>query len=1027
MEDGALRRDQLIAQIRFALSQLPAHNGHHEFEEACRHLAYLRIAPNVVPATGPVSSGGDQGRDFETFHSYIAETLGRHGWFAGLVPAGPIAGICTLQSGSVAGKVLNDVGTICKSGQHPEKVVAFLGVDMPVAQRHDTVEKARQRHGVKLEILDANAISEQLAEHDTYWIAVSYLSLPEHYAPPRPSSEGPDEPEWYVELRAEWRKREDGPRSLAELFAVRDGLRRATFNPSTRHDLAFWLELVRPLAENGPDEDLRQRARYEVVVATIRALGDMRTADAFADAFLSDASAESDPARLEDAWVVLSYASTAASLGHSDLDLAMLSERRVLLRGRAAELLAQNPPRVRRSRLLQVAGRLALVPDAARLTATTGGSPASQVTMLDGPREPVPSEAGEALREIADVDEALAYWTELARLIPDTPLFPVEDFAEIVQYLAPALIDADGWRELVTAVDAAVSRVAGGGRAGEMCRDRAVVLRDNGRPLDALHELHRARVEWWTGDTLRGALLAMLFIAQLYRDLKLPMAAKQYALGAAGAAQSVGAEDVADLVPTGMLLAADISYQAGDWLTALEELEIGVIAMHALGQEEKPVAVEQAGRAAFNATMCLWGARSLCPELVAHVEDVLERVDLLELASDALDGEEPLTESEWRERSDRDLLGRPFGDAGERYSIRFAALGTRWTLSCDNQYAHVRATQRLAAALQVTLAELAAEDLCLLATDVGVSVSASAVPPDDVDRRVVAVPSNDGRRWEVELTDYESVDRTQESDETGRELQVTITRFLIDVSLLPLDDYFAVIDRALESGLSHKLVAGRPYDELAEIVLPDRFESTDRRRYRPPLTGDAPPPIEHPALAWQSGLGPGFSPEKAEQMATNRYEMITSVLPNTLPALTRAAEFQAVLAALRADGWLDWHIMTAIFNVAINYRLHEAALDTPEVVSTAAGREAWERAARTPEMDHGDPIPIEEFNAGALRQGRLMGIVPLLVHWHLAPRQRTPDYPAMEQLLASRYGYWSIDAEHTDPFSAQPAVSKPAQ
>jgi hypothetical protein len=143
MEDGALRRDQLIAQIRFALSQLPARNGHHEFEEACRHLAYARIAPNIVPATGPVSSGGDQGRDFETFHSYIAETLGRHGWFAGLVPAGPIAGICTLQTGSVAGKVLNDVGKICQAGQRPEKVYAFLGTDMAVAQRHTTIEKAQ--------------------------------------------------------------------------------------------------------------------------------------------------------------------------------------------------------------------------------------------------------------------------------------------------------------------------------------------------------------------------------------------------------------------------------------------------------------------------------------------------------------------------------------------------------------------------------------------------------------------------------------------------------------------------------------------------------------------------------------------------------------------------------------------------------------------------------------------------------------------------------------------------------------------
>lgn len=1020
-----MKRDQLIALIRFELGQLPARNGHHEFEEACRHLAHARIAPNIVPATGPVSAGGDQGRDFETFRSYIAETLGRYGWFAGLVSDGPIAAICTLQQGSVKGKVLNDVGKICRSGTRPETIYAFLGNDMPSAQQHALAEQAAKRHQVELQVLDANAIAEQLADPDTYWIAVRYLSLPEHYAPERPSSDGPEEPQWYLDLRSEWRERDRGPGSLAELIAVRDALRRATFNPRARPDLAFWLELVRPLADGDPDEDVRQRARYEVVVATIRGLGDLRVADAFADLFLAEAITESTPGRLEDASVVLSYASTAAAIGHSDLDLAMLSERRAALRARAAELLAANPPPVRRSRLLQVAGHLALTPDPAVLTPTTGASPATQVAMLDQPREPVPPEAGEALREIADVREAVRYWTELAGLIPETPLFPVEEFAEIVQYLTPALVDAEEWPELVTAVDAAIGRVAGGARVGERCRDRAIVLRDSGRPLDALRELHRAKVEWWTGDTLRGALLAMSFIAHLYRDLKLPMAAKQYALGVAGAAQSADDDEVAYLVPTGMLLAADISYQAGDWLAALEELEIGVIAMHALGQDENPVVVEMAECAAFTATMCLRGARELCPELTAHLEEVLAGIDLLDLASNLLDGVEPMAQPEWRERCDADLLGRPFADAGERYHVRFAAFGTRWDLSCVNDYADVRATQRLAAALQVTLAELAALDLCLLRTDIEVIVTASEHPrdDDDIDERVVALPSNAGRRWTVQLTDYQGVDRDQDVDDVAHEVDLTIISLLLDVSLLPLNDYMSALKETFEAGLGHKLMAGRPYDELAEIVARDRFASTDRTRYRPPLSDEAPPPTEHPALAWQSGPGPGYSEGKAAEMARNRYEFVTSLLPNTLPALAAAPGFQRVVATLRAEGWLDWHLLTAVYNVAGNYRLDQAGLNTAERLRTADCRREADRLFRTAAIDEGEPIPCEVFGEGAVRDARVNALPSLMVNWGLEPRQRTPDYPAIEQLLASRYGYWSIDVGHTDPFDAPAAAA----
>lgn len=1018
VEDGSLTRDQLIGQIRFALSELPARNGHHEFEEACRHLAHARIAVNILPATGPVSSGGDQGRDFETFHSYLAETLGDCGWFAGPVSSGSIVGLCTLQTGSVAGKVLNDVAKICRTGQAPERIYAFLGTEMPAGSRHELIKKAKERHQVELEVLDANAIVEQLADPDTYWIAVRYLSLPEQFAPQRPSGKGVGLPQWYVDLRACWREPDSRSRSLADLIAIRDGLRRATFDPDARADLGFWLDLVRPLAEQNADDDLLQRARYEMVVASIRGLGDLRAVDATVDAFLGTAVETSDPARLEDASIVLSYATTAAAIGHSDLDLDVLGEHRRVLRSQVVELLEDGPPPVRRSRLLQVAGHLALSPDGARLSRNSEDRAPNQVAILDRRSEPIVPAAVTAMWEIADVDDALRYWTELAALIPDAPLFPVEDFAEIVQYLTPVLIDADGWEDLVTALDDAVARMAGGARAGEACRDRGIALRRAGRPLDALHEIHRAKLEWWTGDTLRGALLAMSLIAQLYRDLNLPMAAKQYALAVAGAAQSVGRDDVADLVPAGMLLASEISYGAGEWLAALEELEIGVIAMHALGQEQSPTVDGLAQRAAFTGTMCLRGARELSPDLIGPVEDVLGRVDLLDGVSAALADAEPMTRDTWQDRCDRDLLGRPFDDAGERYSTRFAALGTQWTLSCSNRYTHVRATQRLAAALQVTLVELAVVDLCLMPTEIRVAVVASTTPPASTDARVVALPSNEGRMWQIELREYVTPAGPEEPDETERELLATITAFLLDVSLLPFNDYMAAIERAFQRGLAHKLVAGRPYDELAEIVQPDRFASTARQSYRPPLDGDRPPPAEHLDLAWQSGPGPGFSHEKAEKMAANRYEKITSLLSNTLSRLAAVPQFQRLVETLRSEGWLDWHILVGVYNIAANYRLDEADLNTYEVISTAAGQRAARELTETSAIDEGAPIPLDRFDEDAVRTGRRQGIVPLVMHWSLQSRQRTPDYPAVERVLAARYGYWSIDTDHSSPFAS---------
>ena len=66
--------EQLIGQIRFQLEQLSVKNAHHEFEHLCRHLARTRLCSNILPATGPVAAAGDQGRDFESFRTYLEKT-----------------------------------------------------------------------------------------------------------------------------------------------------------------------------------------------------------------------------------------------------------------------------------------------------------------------------------------------------------------------------------------------------------------------------------------------------------------------------------------------------------------------------------------------------------------------------------------------------------------------------------------------------------------------------------------------------------------------------------------------------------------------------------------------------------------------------------------------------------------------------------------------------------------------------------------------------------------------------------------
>lgn len=127
-------------------------------------------------------------------------------------------------------------------------------------------------------------------------------------------------------------------------------------------------------------------------------------------------------------------------------------------------------------------------------------------------------------------------------------------------------------------------------------------------------------------------------------------------------------------------------------------------------------------------------------------------------------------------------------------------------------------------------------------------------------------------------------------------------------------------------------------------------------------------------------------------MAANRYEKITTLLSNTMPRLSASTQFQQLVETLRSEDWLDWHILVGVYNIAANYRLDEANLNTYEAISTAAGQRAARELTETSAIDEGAPIPLDCFDEAAVCIGRRQGIDPLVMHWGLQSRQRTPDY-----------------------------------
>lgn len=169
---------EVAAFIEFRLSGLRHANAHHSFEDLCRQVARLRLVSNVLPATGPVAGGGDQGRDFETFSTEATGNENESSRFYALAAKEPTAFACTVQESGLKQKIKDDVTAICSQGMPVRRVYFFCTQAFKVSDRHDARQWAADKFEVDLQILDRLAIAELLADPELAWIGQRYLDVP---------------------------------------------------------------------------------------------------------------------------------------------------------------------------------------------------------------------------------------------------------------------------------------------------------------------------------------------------------------------------------------------------------------------------------------------------------------------------------------------------------------------------------------------------------------------------------------------------------------------------------------------------------------------------------------------------------------------------------------------------------------------------------------------------------------------------------------------------------------------------------
>lgn len=973
---------QIIQQIRFALDQLSSRNGHHEFEHLCRHLARRTICTNILPATGPVSAGGDQGRDFETFRTYISATDLCDSAFVGMASEGAIAFACTLQRDNLAQKIKSDVATILGSGVKPDSIYVFLSQGLPVARRHDLQAWATETHQVRLEILDGEAIAETLCDPELFWIAEGYLAVPTEMRPTRNPEEIKD---WYRDAIERWKGTDDCVLNPANFHELVSAIRHATFSSEARSDVPLWIgHLEKFRAAEAPDY-LSRRAIYEIAVGSLRGLGTLHDREAELRAYFAEIERLETPADLEDAAVLLGYCYGAFLRDAVQLTLEELRECQQLLHARLDERLSVAETASTKCALLNTKGYASFF-------------------SFTAPDE----------EAVLDVSSSVECWNEMLDLVSGAPLFPLDRFADHLTEFIKLVGDFPGYTELARATDEQLSVRSGGFVAAEKCRDRAIAFYKQGRVLRAIQELHQAKIGWFADETLRGSTLAMLLLSMWYREIGLSLAAKQYAMAAAFIAVDSIKPELKQYAPKALLSVAECDYHQGNWLDFVARVSVTMWSHHLVPNQDasEEAKDDEIQRVLFYTGIVLMVSERFAPELKELVEKEVARWNLEEYFEEV----RPMVTKAWEDQSDdelwnsleSDLQGRPFGDVGAGRVTTWKQLGVRWEVEYANERETIARAEEFMAAAQIFMAEWAGLDLCFLRTKVRVEIR---VDDSATESSLESQASNDGRVWSL------AVPKQYDGEDHNKNQQMALAQtvaILSEVSLLPHDEFLKRVEERFKDGVMGRVFAARAYHELYLNLTPSPENEAERQALVIPEENRSFDPSEHKEMAWFDGPAPGYTEESAREGITNRYERGIRAGRLTIERLCKDEESREVIERLRGEGWFDWHLVLAITNIILNYRVMQ-----PNLRKGKSPQEIHQLSMDALERDESYDdiwIPSDEFTEEAIRRALQVSSISTLRNEGLECRQLTPDLPAIDDFLRHRMGYWSDDVDHERVF-----------
>lgn len=952
-------------QIKFSLHNLSAENAHYDFESICRHFSRKRLGLNILPATGPVSAGGDQGRDFETY-TIIPEVVPYLEKNKKIIPT-KAAFVCTTQLKGVPSKIKDDVKKAISSGDKIDIVYSFSLKDVPISKRHDLQKWAIETYSIKLEIIDGEALSEELATNDLFWIAEEYLHIPADLFPRVDDID-------YLKLKERWESKKAARPNYADFNEVRALARRSLFDDALKQDLSFWLKKIIQFSEISlAPSEFRRKALYEVIALRIRGMKSLRGWEKYVYSYFDADKGFNHQIEAQEACVVLTYSLGASLRGAADFPEKDLKRWKSLIEDYVEDELQKDYPKTIQAALFELKGHLLLSDH--------------------------------------DIEGALSWWLKVVPIIEDTPLFPLERFSDVLTAIIPIVKNNSKFDELTAKVDELLASRIGNFAVADKCRDRALEYEKGGDLLEALRELHKAKVNWFANETLYGSLLSMMLISNIYFELGLLYAAKYYAMAVIYIANRSGNDKVKSFITRGFIDLFETEYGNGEWAHFLEHADFALRSLGTFSKDLEDLASEKEYQKILFYSSTVYALTHIFDKgkIFEYVKKRIDSWGIQELKDDLI----PMAEKSWAKVNSDELIkkiktefkGLLFNDIGLRRESRWQACGIKWRFSWENSLYNNAKAEQLISLIQIILAEMADKDLCLLSTNAEVRISFG----DNF--HVEQSPSNDLSAWSVVFPSKLPKGKEEVQNYHMYALGIA-TAIIAELSLLPSKRIEKEIKELFKQGLMSKVMSGSSYEvvfvdltpkDLYEEILP--LKQID---YLKAIEIDSQP---HALLSWREDLLDRYNHKEELEKIKKRYKRSIVPIRQTLKQLNKWAEFRQVVGKLKNENWKDWHILMSLAQIAVNYRINKIGHNGFKEMNDLFFKEIDKE-----ESEESLSVPLSVFNERAIRNSLLMTLPSTLKILGLEIKAKTPNASAINNFLSKRLNYWDNDVKHDKIF-----------